>query len=143
MGNRFMPATAHTFGRKPRRFQLGCLLIGSANPVVLFPSSLAAAGFARAEHVATGKYEFELADVWPTVLNASLGIQVPAVYNGGATYGSSAENEDLYPQLSAAVSGSTGRLVLTVRTKAGSANTDPIGGSGGSLTIWVELESAP
>ena len=143
MGNRFMPGVAHVFGRKPRRFQLGCLLIGTSQPVLLFPFTLAAAGFARAERMATGKYEFELADVWPTVTNPTLGVTVPAVYVGGANYGSSVENEDLQAQVGAGLSGTTGRIVLTVRLKAGTANADPVGGGGGSLAVWIELETAP
>lgn len=114
------------------------MVAGAANPTIAYPQTLAAAGFARAERVAAGKYEFELADVWPTVLNA--GITVPAVYAIGATYGSAAENENLYAQAGASVSGSTGRIIITVRTKAAGVNTDP--GAGG-INVWIELETAP
>ena len=138
MGNRLMSGEPKTFGRKPRRFQAGFVVAAAANPAIAYPQTLAAAGFARAEHTATGKYEFELADVWPTVLNG--GVSVPAVFALGATYGSAAENENLYAQAGASVSGSTGRIIITVRLKAGAVNTDP---AGGGINVWIEVESAP
>jgi hypothetical protein len=133
MGERFMPAVSHRFGRKPRRFSLIANLDGASNPTLgFYPRSLAAAGFARAEHVAAGKYEFEMSDVWPV-----------AITEVGSTYLSVVENVDMYTQTQVTLS-ALGRIIVTVRLKTGAVNTDPAGApNGGSLLLWIELETAP
>lgn len=146
MGNRFMPAVVHSFGRKPRRFQATFVLFGTGSPTILFPSSIVAAGFARAERMAAGKYEFELSDVWPTVLNTAVGANVPAVYAYGIAYGpGTSDTNDMNAQARVSISGTTGRLVITALLKTGATNTDPpdLGAGGANLAVWIEVESAP
>ena len=132
MGDRLQQGKAQSFGRKPRRFRASFTLDAGNAPVISFPLTIAAAGFSRAEAVATGKYEFELVDKWPT-----------AQLEAGATWGNGQDNVDLYPQTTVSFT-AAGKPVITVKMKTGANNTNPPGTpNGGVLNVWWEVEQAP
>lgn len=134
MGNRFMPAVAHSFGRKPRRFRAVFFVEGAADPAPIFPESLAGCGFASAVHTGNGQYKFILADVWPDAL-----LDIGSTYGPGTIGVGPTTNVDMYTQ-TFPVREADGRWAIYVQTKTAAVNTDP---AAGVLTVWIELETAP
>ena len=124
-----------------RYFSATFVLNGASNPMFLYPVDAESAGFARVERISAGKYEFELAEVWPQTFHPFFGGPVDAVLGFGATFGSGSEAEALHEQTTLIRSATTGRLVMTVRLKDGEANADPVGLA--SLAVFIEVDTAP
>lgn len=140
---RVMNAVPHSLGRKIRRFTGDFQVVGTGHPLILYPITLLAAGWSRAERMSAGKYEFELAEDWPRVFNPTLGSDTFALYTVGVTYGTTVDNEDIYVQYRKFPHATTGKLVVEVKLKTGATNTDPNGAGGGRLSLFVDLEASP